>query len=341
MSHPKAKLPALLAVVGSVFLFSGCGGDEKPSLVVYCAHDAVYSKKILDRFEEETGIAVAAKFDTEATKSLALVEQLIDEKAHPRCDVFWNNELLGTLRLEEKGVLAKYKGDGYKRIPDRFKDPEGHWTGFGARLRVYIVNTNKMAATQKAVEKALQGDLSRFAIAKPLYGTTRTHYTVLWDLKGPKGLKRLHRAWRKRGVREVTGNAQTKDLVAAGECALAWTDSSDYFLAADAGKPVDMVPVRVGEKGQTICIPNTAAMIKGTDQPAAAKKLIDFLLSRKIELALAKGKAGQIPLGPIDEKKLPEAVRRLKKWVDDGYPLTGMDEARRACLKWLKAEYAG
>jgi len=311
------------------------GADE---LVVYCAHDSVYSESVLDDFQQETGIAVAVKFDTEATKSLGLIELLVREKDNPRCDVLWNNELLGTMDLKMEGVLQPYKGPGYDRIPAPFKDPEGYWAGFGGRLRVYIVNTDRMAATPEAVEQTMRGDLSRVAMAKPLYGTTLTHYAVLWDLWGGERLKEWHADVRERGLREVTGNAQAKDLVAEGVCDLGFTDTDDFFLAKDAGKPVEAVPVRVSD-GATICIPNTVSIIKGTDNLEGARKLADYLLSRECEVGLANAASRQVPVGPVDPEQLPEEVRRLKEWAADGYPLGELGPARAACLAWLKAEY--
>src|SRR4051812_1606299 len=118
---------------------------QRESLVVYCAHDSIYADQILREFERQTGIHVAARYDTEATKSLGLVELLLREKAHPRCDVFWNNELLGMLQVADEGLLVPYRGSGYERIPAAFKDPEARWAGFAARLRVWIVNTNRLA----------------------------------------------------------------------------------------------------------------------------------------------------------------------------------------------------
>ena len=94
----------LLSGIGITLIHSTSSGPE--SLVVYCAHDSLYSKQILEEFERQTGIPVSIRFDTEATKSLGLVNLLIREKAYPRCDVFWNNQVLGTLdlRSEERRV---------------------------------------------------------------------------------------------------------------------------------------------------------------------------------------------------------------------------------------------
>lgn len=308
---------------------------RKLPLVVYCAHDSIYADKVLQEFTRRTGIPVSVRFDSEATKSLGLVELLLQEKAQPRCDLFWNNELLGTLQLAEQDVLLPYKGTGYARIPEAFKDAAGRWCGFAARLRVWIVNTQKGTATEASVPPA---DLKRTAIAKPLYGTTRTHYTVLWHLWGEEKVRAWHRDWRAAGVRETTGNAVVKNLVAEGVCDYGLTDTDDFFEGRDAGSPVAMLPVRV-DGGRTLCIPNTVAIIRGTRRLAEAQKLADFLLSAEGELTLAKAKSRQIPLGPVDETQLPADVRELKQWAADGYPLGSLDTARRDCLAWLKAEY--
>jgi iron(III) transport system substrate-binding protein len=278
------------------------------------------------------------RYDTEATKSLGLVELLLQEKAHPRCDVFWNNELLGTLQLAEAGLLLPYRGSGYERIPAAFKDADGRWAGFAARLRLWIVNTNRMAPTQEAIDRTLSGDLDRMAMAKPLYGTTRTQYTALWKLWGPDKLLAWHRQWRTRHLREVNGNATVKNLVAAGVCDLGWTDTDDFFEAKDEGKPVQMLPVRL-DNGATICIPNTVAILRGTRHLAAAQKLVDFLLSEQCEMALASAKSRQIPLGPTQADRLPLEVKQLQRWAADGMSLNELGGASGACLAWLKSEY--
>jgi iron(III) transport system substrate-binding protein len=310
----------------------------RSALRVYCAHDAVHAEKILRQFEAESGIPVHVQFDTEATKSLGLMQRIIRERASPRCDVFWNNEVLGTMQLAELGLLEPYRGAGHERIPAAHKDPEGRWTGFAARMRVWIVNTNRLQPNEQVIAEALDDDLSRVAVAKPLYGTTRTHYTVLWDLWGSQRLERWHRSWRTGRVREVSGNAAVKNLVAAGTCDLGLTDTDDFFAAADRGAPVAMLPVRL-ETGQVICIPNTVAIIKGTGQRLAARALVEFLLSRRTELALARSASRQIPLGPVDGQPLPDQVRRLMSDARDAYPLAGLAPASDACLAWLGAQY--
>jgi iron(III) transport system substrate-binding protein len=330
---------ALVLVIGAaVIVYTLVWGRRERGLTVYCAHDSVYSESVLRDFEAKTGIPVRIKFDTEATKSLGLVELILKEKDNPVCDVFWNNEVFGTMELQRREVLESYKGPGYERIPARFKEPDGYWTGFGGRFRVWIVNTNAMEPAPEAVNALLETNPERVAIAKPLYGTTFTHYTVLWSLWGEDRLKEWHHSLRKRGVAEVLGNSTVKNAVAEGTCDAGFTDTDDAFVAVDAGKPVTMLPVRV-DNGNTICIPNTVAIIKGTKHMDEARKLVDFLLSVDCEVALANSQSHQVPLGPVPADALPPDVRAMTPWVVEGVDLTPLDASRQACLTWLKSEY--
>jgi iron(III) transport system substrate-binding protein len=337
-------LVALGIVLAAVALF----WPRREALVVYCAHDAVYSEAILRRFERETGIAVDIRFDTEATKSLGLVDRLLSEKANPQCDVFWNNELLGTMSLAEQGVLEPYKGLGYARIPETLKHPDGLWTGFAARFRVWIVNREKVSQTGEALEETLTNlvipddsqdapRLDRMAVAVPLYGTTLTHYSAQWHAWGADELRAWHRDAVKRGLHlERNGNGGVMNRVALGASDFGWTDTDDFFVAKDDGKPVDLLPIRID--GRTLAIPNTVAIIKGAKHRAAAEKLVDFLLSEQVELELARSKSRQDPLGAVKEGALPEDVRQLKAWVAEAADLRPLLPARNACLEWLMKE---
>ena len=332
---------AIIAIVAALFGLSkwrGAGVDDADSLVVYCAHDAVFSEQIIKRFEQETGIRVRVRFDEEANKSLGLVNQIIAERDNPRCDVFWNNQLLNTLQLQEAGVLEPYKGSGFERIPDRYKDPDGAWTGFAGRLRVFIVNTDLMPCSEDEIATRLAGRLENVAIAKPLFGTTRSHYSVLWEQLGTEETKAWHRGLHQRGIREVQGNSTVRNLVMDGVIDFGFTDTDDYFGAVDKGKPVSALPIRLSD-GSTICIPNTVAIIKGTKRRQLAEQFVDWLLSADVEIAMANSRSRQIPLGEVDESQISDEVKQLRGWAADGFLLSRTAKSQSACLEWLKSEY--
>ncbi len=53
-------------------------------VVLYCATDREIAQDLIDQFEKETGIRVEAKFDTEAAKSVGLVQAIRQEKTNPQ-----------------------------------------------------------------------------------------------------------------------------------------------------------------------------------------------------------------------------------------------------------------
>jgi hypothetical protein len=56
-------------------------------------------------------------------------------------------------------------------------------------------------------------------------------------------------------------------------------------------------------------------------------------------MALASAKSRQIPLGPVDDSRLPDDVKQLQRWAVDGVPIGDLDVANAECLAWLKSEY--
>ena len=154
------------------------------------------------------------------------------------------------VELQQQGILERYQGASWERIPERYRDADGYWVGFAARMRVYIVNSHKAAATEETLGSLFTLEPSRVAMAKPLFGTTLTHYTVLWHLWGGDRLKMWHRDLRLRGLREVDGNAAVKDIVAQETCDAGLTDTDDVFVAIDDGLPVEMFPIRITAERQ-------------------------------------------------------------------------------------------
>ena len=322
----------LIAAFSAVMHFSR---NSSTALIVYCSHDSVFAEKTLKQFTAETGIEVIPKYDTEASKSLGLTEKILYEKEQSECDVYWSNEILSMPALKDADMLLKYKGSGYARIPDKYKDSEGYWCGFAARLRITIYNTNLFKGSESDVQQTLESDeLAKVAIALPLYGTTLTHFASLWlDLSAEK-TKEFYRSMKERNVQIVQGNGPSRNLVANGTCTFGWTDTDDYFGAVDKNAPVAMFPCRLSDNS-TICIPNTVGIIKHTKKLTAAQKLVDFLLSEKNEVALANSSSRQIPLGKFTAD-IPKEVSELIPYAKQGVDLKKTFKIRDKLVQWIK-----
>lgn len=279
-------------------LTAGCAKREQSVVVVYTALDQLFSEPILSKFEQRTGVRVLPTYDVEAVKTTGLVNRILAERDHPRCDVFWNNEIIRTIVLKRKGCLAPYRSPSAETIPAAFKDPEGYWTGFAARARVILCNTDQVAPP--AMPSSIY-DLphprwrGQVALANPLFGTTATHCAALFASLGADKAKRFLLSLKRNNVAIVAGNAVARDQVADGELKVCLTDTDDANGALLKGKPARMIYPDQDGMG-TLLIPNTVALIAGAPHPEQAKKLIDFLLSEETEQALARCKSAQIPL---------------------------------------------
>src|SRR4030095_7903139 len=130
----------LLASAGAAAAL-GCKSEAPKRVVLYCAHDPELAGAVLAEFTKRTGLDVTAKYDTEADKSVSLYEELVREKDRPRCDVHWNNEILGTIRLHRKGVFEAYDPPSAAPYPDWAKARDRTWHAFAERARVLLVNT--------------------------------------------------------------------------------------------------------------------------------------------------------------------------------------------------------
>lgn len=312
--HDRPIVTLLAAALAA--LAASCGGRDA-DVVLYVALDRNHSEPIVLAFEEATGLKVDAQYDIEASKSVGLRRRLQAEADNPRCDVFWNNEAVQTVLLADAGLLQPYEPANAIDIPAGLKSPEHLWTGFAARGRVLIVNTELLpdpAERPTGMADFLDPAFAdRIGMAKPLTGTTATHAGVLIAQDGWEATAALFEGMRANDVRFGPSNAHLMRLVRDGELLFGWTDTDDYRAAELAGKPVTMVvPDQGPDERGLILIPNTVGLVTGAPHAEAGKQLIDFILSRKVEHMLAESSSCQIPVR--DDVSRPAHVLKLSDW---------------------------
>ncbi|MCZ6792049.1 MAG: extracellular solute-binding protein [Planctomycetota bacterium] len=307
-----------LAILGGGL--TACREDQGPVVVVYTALDSTFSRPIFEDFTRKTGIRVLAQYDTESTKTVGLTNRIRLEKNRPRCDVFWNNEIVNTLLLKREGFLAPCRPEEAKNYPDRYKDPEGYWYGFAARARVINVNTELVPRDRYPDSIDDLADPSwkgRTGIAKPLFGTTASHVACLVAANGEERTRKFLQSLAENGVQIHGGNKGCAEAVAGGHNAFALTDTDDAMIEKDAGRPVDIIyPDSAGDGPGTLFLPNTLAIVKGAPHPEEALRLIEYLLSAEVENALARCPSAQIPLNrksaPNRRVKSPEEIQSFR-----------------------------
>ncbi len=287
-----------------------CGRAKTNETVIYVSEDQVFSEPILKDFEKATGIKVRAVFDTEEAKSAGVMNRLIAEKNNPQADVYWANEPIRAEVLKQMGIAATYASPNAAEIPDIFKDTEGYWTGFSARVRVLLSNKNskdKPSSILAYTDPRFQG---KAVIANPLFGTTTDEIAGLFTLWGDACAKDFMEGTKKNQVKVSTSNGETADMVASGEFEFGLADSDDAISRIRQGNPVDIIYPDQGEgEVGALIVPNAILLIKNAPHPENAKKLIDYILSQETERKLAFSDAAQIPLHPGVEQ--PQEVPKI------------------------------
>lgn len=277
---------------------AGCLRTNPREVIVYAALDKEFSEPVLEEFGKQTAVKILGKYDVESNKTVGLANEIIANAERPRGDLFWNNEILHTIRLEKLGLLETYRSPLADKYPQQFVSGEGKWHGFAARARVLIINrqllpdqANWPATVAELADPRWKG---KCGMARPLFGTTATHAAVLFAQLGDQAATDFFKQVAENAVIE-SGNKQVAQHVAEGRYAWGVTDTDDAVIEIEAGKEVALVFPDQATQG-TLLIPNTLAIIKGAPNAESARKLVDWLLRGETEVHLAKGASAQIPL---------------------------------------------
>jgi iron(III) transport system substrate-binding protein len=227
-----------------------------------------------------------------------LVNRLIAEKDNPQADVFWSGDPVRPALLEFKGLVTPYFSSTASDIPKMYKDMDGHWTGFSARARIILYNTNLVNMDERPLSLF---DLTKpvwrgqVAIANPLFGTTSIHMSALFIILGDEKAMKFLNDLKANGVKIVSSNSEVRRLVARGEVKIGITDTDDASVAIKDGSPVKMIFPDQTSIG-TLIMPNMVCLIKNSTNQENGKKLIDYLIGRDVEKSLAWAACAQMPL---------------------------------------------
>lgn len=329
--------PATIVIVLLSSVLPSC--KENPNqgrrqVVLYCSVDQAVAEPIIAEFEKQTGVKVLARFDTEASKTVGLVQRIRAEASRPMADVFWSSEIFHTIRLAREGLLARYRNDKTEDWPATFADPNGRWYGFALRARVIAYNTRRVAANDapRTLEDVLDGRWKeRLVMAVPEFGTTGGDVASWFAHYGVDRAGQILQALKANRVRLVEGNSTAVRMVAMGQADTCFTDTDDVYAAQRNGWPVAMNYLDQGGDGP-LAIPNTAAVIKGAPHVEEAKELMDFLLSEQLEEMLAESDSHNCPIhSSLAERfklyAIPQPLRVGYEKVADQLP-TAIQTAR-------------
>ena len=288
-----------MVLIGATLVSCAKKSDpQAQQVVLYCSVDQAVAEPIIAAFEERSGIEVLARFDTEAAKTVGLVQRLRAEKAAPVADVFWSGEIFYTIRLAREGLLASYQDEQSSTWPNAFKDRSFLWHGFALRGRVIGYHTDRVTDPPRSLEDVLDPRWKgRVVMATPEFGTTGGDVTSWFVHYGPDQAGEILKGLKANGIRLADGNSTAVRMVATGQADVCFTDTDDIYAAKRNGWPLAMVPLDQAGRGNLV-IPNTAAIVKNGPNAENARVLMAFLLSDTLERFLAESDSHNSPIHP-------------------------------------------
>lgn len=266
---------ALVGIVGAYLIPTLLSrlSSKRTEVIAYVAQDQVYAEPILQEFEKETGIRVRAVFDSEAVKTVGIVNRLLAEREHPQCDVYWGNEELRARQLAAHGIFRETNG----------------WAAFGYRSRrlTMLATATNVPEPKSLFELTNAIYRGRVAMAYPLFGTTATHLLVLRQHWGGAPWRAWCQGLAANKPFVVDGNSMAARFVVRGEASVGLTDSDDIAAEVREGAALKSLPMTP----ETLLIPNTVGVVRHSPHPEAAQRLFEFLQRREIAQKLVEARA--------------------------------------------------
>ena len=283
--------------------------------MVYSGRGENQIKPVLDRFEQETGIKVEARYGSSAELALALVEEGQSSPA----DVFLTVDAGALGAVSRAGLFAELPASILDRVDPRFTARDGSWVGVTGRVRVVVYNT------QRVSESDLPPSILDYTDPKwkgrlgwtPSYGSFQAFLTALRLDKGEDVARQWVEGILKNEPRAYTQNLPMLEAVANGEIDVAFTNHYYYYRMKSqqgADFPLGIYFFRNGDPGGLIN-PSGAGILATAKNADEAQEFIEFLLSEEIqkyfteqafEYPVAKGVAPRQDLPPLESLTTPD-----------------------------------
>ena len=254
----------------------------KTELTVYTAIEADDLKRYAAEFNKQYP-DIEIKWVRDSTG--IVTAKLLAEKNNPQADVVWGLAATSLMLLKNEGMTVGYMPVGGDKLDPKFIDPSNppHWTGMDAWVAAICVNTIE------AEKNGLPHPTSWKDLTKPIYkghvvmpnpnssGTGFLDVASWLQIFGEEGgwsfLDDLHKniAW------YTHSGSKPCRQAGSGETPIGVSFAYRGAKVKNKGAPIEIV---IPSEGIGWDMEATAIM-KGTDALDAAKKLVDFTVSKE------------------------------------------------------------
>lgn len=316
MSFKRFSVTALSVIVlAAAMSIAGCGGDSDDTaagpegkVVVYSGRDAEMVAPLYEKFEQQTGIKVEARYA--GTPELA--STIKEEGKNSPADLFYAQDA-GSVQVIED-LLAPLPEAQLKLVEERYRDPNGRWIGVTGRVRVLTYNTEsvKQSELPKSVfDLTASAWKGRVAIA-PGNASFQAFVTAMRLSEGDEVTEKWLQDMKANDVKTYEGNSAISEAVAKGE-----VDSglvNHYYLyqttSEDPDAPIANHNFEDGDPGNLVNV-SAAGVLAGAQNKQNAERLVEFLLAEGQEYFATTAPEKEYPLVEGFEQNLPDDLTPL------------------------------
>ena len=289
-------LGLLLAVLLTGALWATPTSEEPMEVTVYASVDEANAKKLLDAFTEDTGIQ-AAFVHLSSGPALARIDA---EASNPQADVWMGAPSENHIIAKERGLTIVYNSPNDAALAPSFRDPDGYWRSFYMNPLAFGIHTEALERSGAPMPTSWED------LTKPEYegliqaptpqasGTAYSIMTTLITILGEEqGIRMMARMNPNVQTYTSSGTGPSKG-VAVGQAAIGIQFTPAFFQSIDEGFPVAVVfpSEGVGYEAPAVSI------LAGARNEEAAKRLVDWLVSKAGQDALSEQKTYFYPVNP-------------------------------------------
>ncbi|WP_067138915.1 ABC transporter substrate-binding protein [Oceanivirga salmonicida] len=280
------KLLTSIFLIGLAF---SCGGNTEANvkseekLVFYAGLQEDHAAMVAQEFTKETGIP-AEFVRLSSGETLA---RLKAEKNNMVASVWYGGPVDGIIAADAEGLIEPYVSKTHGEIKPQFKSgDDGRWTGIYVGYLGFVGNKKvleekgiKMPQSwQDLLDPKLKGEI---VVAHP--GSSGTAYTMLATLVQLMGEDEAMEYFKKLNgqIRQYTksGTAPGR-MVGSGEAAIGITFLHDAIKYQKEGYSDIIIAAPSEGTGYEI---GAVALLKNAPNPEAAKKFIDWVLTKEVQ----------------------------------------------------------
>ncbi|HSV52709.1 MAG TPA: ABC transporter substrate-binding protein [Burkholderiaceae bacterium] len=305
----------------SLLILAACIAPASAAeVVLYSSNNVETVNRVVELFtKEHPGIKVSVV----RAGTGALMQRIKAEAANPLGDIFWSGGVSTINQFREQ--LEPYLSPDASEVPPAYRSPTGQWLGTNVHVNVLMSNLRQIPGGQLPKGWADLADPKwKGKLVVPDPERTSASFVAMYGVRKYLGKEVLAQIVRNATIVGTTSAAY--EGVAKGEFAVAVTmEYAAYEYVAGGLKEIRLVYPAEG----TFLSPEGMALIKGAKHPAEARKLYQFLASKKAQTEIFKTAYRRPLRTDIDVSKLADlpALSGIKVLaLDDGQ--MGADRAQ-------------